>query len=55
MKTLLSKISATFLILVVMSATLFALTGCNTTAGMGKDIEAAGEAINEEAEEKKNY
>jgi|GEM_PF-492092 len=55
MKTILSKTSATFLILVVMATTLVAVTGCNTTAGMGKDIEAAGEAINEEAEEKKKY
>jgi predicted small secreted protein len=29
------------------------LTGCNTMQGAGKDIEDAGEAIQDEAEEKK--
>jgi predicted small secreted protein len=31
------------------------LAGCNTTAGMGKDIEAAGDAIEDKAEEEKGY
>ena len=31
------------------------LTGCNTTAGIGKDIEAAGDAIEGKAEEEKKY
>lgn len=30
------------------------LTACNTMAGAGEDIEAAGEAIEEEAIEEKN-
>ena len=31
------------------------LTGCNTMAGAGRDVEAAGEAIEEEAEEHRGY
>ena len=27
------------------------LSGCNTMAGMGEDVEAAGESIEEEAED----
>ena len=30
---------------------LTATVGCNTMAGMGEDIESAGEAMEEEAEE----
>lgn len=55
MKLLLTKLSAATLVLVFISTSLFALTGCNTTAGVGKDMEAAGEAIHEEAEEQKKY
>lgn len=29
----------------------FGLSGCNTTQGLGEDVEAAGEAIEETAEE----
>lgn len=54
-KRMASKLSALLLILAVLGSSLVALTGCNTTAGIGKDIEAAGEAINEEAEEEKKY
>lgn len=32
----------------------FTLVGCNTTAGLGRDIEAAGEEIEETAEETKD-
>jgi len=42
----------TLLIAVVAS---FGLNACNTTAGIGKDVEAAGDAIHEEAEEHKDY
>ena len=31
------------------------LSACNTTAGLGEDIEHAGSAIKDEAEEKKRY
>ncbi len=32
-----------------------ALGGCNTIRGAGQDVEAAGDAIEEEAEEAKTY
>lgn len=31
------------------------LTACNTISGAGQDLEAAGEAIEKKAEEKKTY
>jgi entericidin B len=31
------------------------LAGCHTTAGIGQDLEAAGSAIEREAEEAKSY
>jgi len=31
------------------------LAGCNTISGMGEDIEAAGDAIEDTAEEKRPY
>ena len=31
------------------------LSGCNTTAGAGKDISATGRAITHEADENKGY
>ena len=35
--------------------TTLATTGCNTTKGLGQDVEAAGKGIKNEAEEKKGY
>jgi predicted small secreted protein len=32
-----------------------ALGGCNTIAGLGEDVEAAGGAVEQEAEEEKRY
>lgn len=32
-----------------------ALGGCNTVAGLGEDVEAAGSAVEQEAEEEKRY
>jgi predicted small secreted protein len=32
-------------------AALLALAGCNTAEGIGEDLESAGEAIDQEAEE----
>ena len=43
------------LALITLGLTSIWLTGCNTTAGIGKDIEAAGDAIEEKAEETKRY
>jgi len=33
----------------------FALSACNTIEGAGEDVEAAGSAIDESAEENTNY
>ena len=33
----------------------FVLTGCNTMAGLGRDIETLGGKIENKAEQKKNY
>ena len=39
----------------LLSGVTATLTGCNTMAGAGKDIEKGGEAIKDEANEHKNY
>ena len=39
---------------VALLALLLALAGCNTISGVGQDVEAAGEAISDTAEETKN-
>jgi len=31
------------------------ITGCNTMEGVGKDMEAAGDAIEDSAQDSKNY
>ncbi|WP_461057555.1 entericidin A/B family lipoprotein [Silanimonas algicola] len=33
---------------------LFALTACNTIAGIGKDVKRAGEVVSDTAEDAKN-
>jgi predicted small secreted protein len=33
----------------------FVLTGCNTIAGLGRDMETLGSKIENKAEQKKNY
>ena len=40
--------------LALLAASAFALSACNTMEGAGKDIEEAGEEIQEEAAENKN-
>ncbi len=37
----------------VLAFTLIALSGCNTMAGFGKDVEKLGSKIEKKAEEKK--
>ena len=37
--------------LLTLSAAAFALAGCNTTEGLGKDIEQMGEAIEDSAQD----
>jgi predicted small secreted protein len=39
--------------LLVILAAAFAVTGCNTVAGAGKDIEAGGKAIEKSAQDTK--
>ncbi len=36
---------------ILAAAALLALAACNTAEGIGEDLESAGEAIDEEAEE----
>jgi predicted small secreted protein len=43
-----------FSIMLAFALTLIA-SGCNTIEGMGKDVEAAGDAIEKKASENKNY
>ena len=43
------------MMLIFVGLASISLTGCNTTAGIGKDIEAAGDALEEKAEEEKKY
>jgi predicted small secreted protein len=40
-------------VLITALAAAFATTGCNTIAGMGKDIEAAGGAVDKAASDTK--
>ncbi|MDP1766592.1 MAG: entericidin A/B family lipoprotein [Methylotenera sp.] len=47
-KTFMFLITALFL-----AGTVATLTGCNTIAGAGQDIEKGGKAIKDEANEKK--
>lgn len=41
-----------YLMTAMLAAFALAATGCNTTKGIGQDIEAAGEEIQEEVEER---
>jgi entericidin B len=41
------------LALLVLAGSTLVLTGCNTVAGAGKDIEKGGQAIKDEANEHK--
>lgn len=42
------KLTRTILLLFVLGIGSAALTGCNTTRGLGEDLENAGEEIQEE-------
>lgn len=44
-----------FLTLVAALLTLLGVSACNTIEGMGRDIGASGEAIEDTAKENKNY
>ena len=43
------------LLLAALSFATIPLSGCNTVAGAGKDVEKAGSKINQEANEHKTY
>jgi entericidin B len=44
-----------FLVWMVALTTLLGITACNTMEGMGRDIEAGGDAIEDSASDNKNY
>ncbi len=45
----------TLIVSIFMLAMGSMLAGCNTSAGLGKDIQAAGGALSSEAKEQKGY
>ena len=49
------RLAITSLTLLVLVGSGALLGACNTTAGAGKDVSAAGEAIEKSAEENKGY
>ena len=55
MKSCFRHLRITLLVLLALGAGPLALSGCNTTAGIGKDLEAAGDTIEEKAEGNKGY
>jgi predicted small secreted protein len=50
-----TTITTAFVGLLILFGSATLLTGCNTTAGAGKDISATGRAITNEADENKTY
>ncbi len=49
-----AAMTASVLLAAAGSASIMALPGCNTTKGMGEDIEAVGDSISDEADDAKN-
>jgi predicted small secreted protein len=49
------SLATTFIALLILTGAATMLSACNTTAGAGKDISAAGQAIHNSAEEHKDY
>lgn len=49
-KTILSLLASAFV-----ASTGIVVAGCNTVEGAGKDVQAGGSAIKDEAQEHKNY
>lgn len=49
------KILLSLLATLFVAGTAVTVTGCNTVEGAGKDIEKGGDAIKDEAREKKGY
>ncbi|EXJ16070.1 entericidin A/B family lipoprotein [Imhoffiella purpurea] len=42
-------------LLLLLPLTTILVTGCNTMSGVGQDLEAAGEGIEQSAEQNKDY
>lgn len=51
---MIKRLFATALTTLFLATSVFALSGCNTIEGAGKDIEKGGKAIKNEANEQKN-
>jgi entericidin B len=43
------------LLALLVLAGVLTMTGCNTMSGMGKDVEAAGDSLEDSAEKNKKY
>jgi len=50
-----TRLAMAFLSLLLITGAGSLLSACNTTAGAGKDMSAAGKAIEHSAEEHKSY
>jgi len=44
-----------FIALLLLISFVFALAGCNTVEGVGKDVKATGQAIEKAADKNKTY
>ena len=51
---MIKKIFAPILAALFLAGVFGSITGCNTVAGAGKDIEKGGKAVKDEANEHKN-
>ena len=54
LKQQISPLYKVFLIVIALSAVL-SISGCNTVAGIGKDIRAVGQSIEKTAKKSKKY
>ena len=50
-----NRMATALLALVLLTGAASLLSACNTTAGAGQDLSAAGKAIHHSAEENKSY
>jgi predicted small secreted protein len=54
-RTMRKRMTITALALLVLAGSAALLAACNTTAGVGEDMAAAGKAIEKSADENKGY
>jgi len=52
---MMKKMAMAMLTMLLLTGTASLVSACNTTAGVGRDLSAAGRAINNSAEENKPY